>query len=313
MVGRSLVRHLLESGVHVRALARTPAAGSVVAGLGADPVEGDLLRPDTLAAAFDGCDVVFNVAGVNELCPEDPEWMYRVNVDGARNVLRACARAGVRRLVHTSSAVTVGERRGVLADESTAHRGRYLSAYERSKHHAERVVLGERAPVEVVCVNPSSVQGPGRSEGTGRIVLDVLAGRLPFLIDAPVSMVDIDDCARAHLLTAERGAPGSRYLVSGFTTSVSAAVGMAAEALGRPVRTRIVPVAPVAAGVWVADRVGRLVGWRPPVCPEMIRVAAHGHRYDGSRATRELGLSYTPAAITIERLVGWFRAEGLLT
>lgn len=313
VVGSAVVRHLVGRGDRVRALSRSRRSADVVSALGAEPVVGDVLHHGGLVDAFAGCDVVYHVAGINELCTKDPHHMHRVNVDGTRTVLRACAAAGVRRLVHTSSAVTVGEPAGVVASESTRHRGSHLSAYERTKHHAEQVVMGEKTTVEVVSVNPSSVQGPGRAGGTGAIVLDVLRGRLKMLVDAPVSVVDIDDCARGHLLAAEHGRPGERYLLSGFTTTVSEAVDMAARALGRSVDVRFVPMAPVRAAVWAMSAVGAVIRWDPPYCPEMMRVAAHGHRYDGSKATRELGLVYTEPAETIGRLVGWFRSEGLLT
>ena len=313
VVGAAVVRHLVTRGDHVRALARSETAAQKLEALGAKPVSGDVLDHSRLVEAFEGCDVVFHIAGVNELCSADPAAMEAVNVGGTRTVLRACAAAGVRRLVHTSSAVTIGEPQGAVATESTPHRGFFLSHYERTKHHAERVVLGEESPVEVVSVNPSSVQGPGRAGGTGAIVLDVVRGRRRTLVESTVSIVDIDDCARAHLLAAELGAPGERYLVSGFTTTVTGAIDLAADALGRPLDVRILPMPLVRAGVAVAWAGGRTLGRRPPFCPEMIRVVRHGHRYDGSRATRELGLVYTEPADTIARLLAWFWAEGLLS
>lgn len=312
VVGGAVVRHLVDGGASVTGLARSPDAEAVVESLGAVPARGHVLDPDALTHAFGGAEVVYHVAGVNEMCSSDPDHMYRINVEGTRAVVRACAAAGVRRLVHTSSAVTIGEPRGVVATESTPHRGSYLSDYERSKHHAEQVAFAEAGPLEVVAVNPSSVQGPGRAGGTGAIVLDVLRGRLPALIESDVSIVDIDDCARGHLLAAESGAPGRRYLLSGFTTSVSEAVARAAAVLERPIDARMVPIWAARAAVRVADTAARLVGRRAPFCPEMIRVVAHGHRYDGSRATRELGLDYTSPDATIRRMVEWFRHEGLV-
>ncbi|MGA7272143.1 MAG: NAD-dependent epimerase/dehydratase family protein [Acidimicrobiia bacterium] len=312
VVGAAVLRHLVESGDEVRGLSRSQASDGAVATLGARPVRGDVLDHSALLDAFSGCEIVYHVAGINEMCSTDPDRMYRVNVEGSRNVVRACAAAGVRRLVYTSSAVTIGEEAGVRANEETPHRGTYLSAYERSKHHAERVVFAERTPVEVVAVNPSSVQGPGRATGTGGLILDVLAGRLPFLIEATVSMVDIDDCARGHLLAARNGVPGRRYILSGFTTTVSEAVEGAAAVLGRPVEVRLAPIWLVRAAVATVHAGARMIGRRLPVCPEMIRVVSHGTDYDGSLAERELNLEYTPADETISRMVNWFRDQGLL-
>lgn len=312
VVGGAVLRHLGAAGDEVAALARTPTAAAAVARWGALPVEGDVMDPSSLVAALAGSEVVYHLAGINEMCSLDPGRMYRVNVDGTRNVLRACQAAGVRRLVLTSSAAAIGEEKGVVATEDTPHRGHYLSEYERSKHHAERLAFAEAGALEVVAVNPSSVQGPGRATGTGKIILQVLAGRLPVLIESQVTMVDIDDCARGHLLAAQHGVPGQRYLLSGFTTSVSDAVAVAGGVLGRKVEVRMLPLPLAWAGAAVVGTVGRWRRRRPPFCPEMIRVVAHGHLHDGSRATRELGLVYTPARTTIARMVDWFRSEGLL-
>jgi dihydroflavonol-4-reductase len=312
VVGAAVVRHLVAARHRVRALARSPEAADALKVAGAEPTAGDVLDHDSLVAAFTGCDVVFHVAGVNEMCSPDPERMYHINVAGSRTVLRACAAAGVKRMVYTSSAATIGEEKGAVATEETPHRGGYLSAYERSKHHAERAVMGETSPVEVVAVNPSSVQGPGRASGTGEIMLSVLRGRLPVMVESRISLVDIDDCARGHLLAAERGVPGERYLLSGFTTTVSGALDLASQILGRSVDVRILPLWTTRLGAGVVEVVARTRGRPPRFCREMVRVISHGHAYDGSRATRDLGLVYSIPADTIRRMVEWFQAEGLL-
>ncbi|CAN5788730.1 NAD-dependent epimerase/dehydratase family protein [soil metagenome] len=312
VVGGAVLRHLTAAGREVRAVVRSDESAATVDRLGGEPVRGNILDFSSLRAAFAGCEVVYHVAGLNQMCSRDPSGMYRANVDGTRNVLRACEATGVVRLVHTSSAVTIGEQAGVVGDESTPHRGHYLSHYERSKHHAEQVVLTEPGTVEVVCVNPSSVQGPGRASGTAKIILDVLRGRLPVLVDSEVSLVDIDDCARGHLQAASRGRPGSRYILSGYTARASEAIDLAAGVVGRSVRVRMLPVPVVRAGAAVVAVGARIARRRPPVCPEMVRVLAHGHRYDGSEATRSLGLDYTSPQVMVERLVRWFESEGLL-
>lgn len=312
VVGTALVRHLVAEDDQVVALARSPRSAAAVEAMGATALGGDIMDPGSLKDAFSGCEVIYHVAGINEMCSLDPDRMHRVNVDGTRNVVRACQAAGVRRMVLTSSAAAIGEEKGEVATESTPHRGHYLSEYEKSKHHSERLAFAEAGELEVVAVNPSSVQGPGRATGTGKIILQVLTGKLPLLIESQVSMIDIDDCARGHLLAARHGTPGERYLLSGFTTSVSGAVAMAGEVLGREVNVRMLPLPVAWAGAAVIGAVGRVRGKRPRFCPEMIRVVSHGHLHDGSRATRELGLTYTPARETITRMVDWFRSEGLL-
>jgi dihydroflavonol-4-reductase len=250
------------------------------------------------------------VAGVNTLCPADPAPLYRVNRDGARAVAVAAAAAGVRRLVHTSSAATLGEAEGTVGSEDSPHRGSFLSHYERSKTEGERAVLAEaaRTGLDVVCVNPSSVQGPGRTGGTGRILLAILDRRLPVFIDTRISVTDIADAVEGHVLAAERGVPGRRYVLCGATLTTGEAFDLLSRVAGRDIHPRIVPGAVAS----VAEAPFRLARRAPPFCRAMVRTMRHGHAYDGSRAERELGLRYTPVEDTLRRTLEWARAEGLV-
>jgi dihydroflavonol-4-reductase len=315
VVGRALVERLVAGGDEVVALARSRPAEETVRSLGAQPVRGDIFDEDALASGMSGCSVVYNVAGVNTLCVEDPEPMLRANVDGPPVVVRAAARAGVGRFVHTSSAATIGEASGVVGREDTPHRGWYLSTYERSKTEGERAVFeaGRDAGVDVVCVNPSSVQGPGRSGGTARFLLAYLDGRLKVFVPTNVSLVDIADCAEGHVLAAQRGVAGERYLLNSIALSITEALALAGEVAGVHGRPRLVPRQVAVAGAWVVEHGSRLARRKPPVCREMVRTLLHGHIYDGSRAERELGLHYTAPRDTLRKTVDWARAEGLLS
>ena len=155
--------------------------------------------------------------------------------------VRAAKAAGLPRLVHTSSAATIGEPAGTIADEWTPHRGSYLSTYERTKTEGERAALAAARTLEqdVVCVNPSSVQGPGRASGTGRFLLAFLDGRLKVFVNTNVSLVDIGDCVEGHLLAAERGVAGERYLLSGIRLTIVEALALAAEVAGVQRRPRL--------------------------------------------------------------------------
>jgi len=315
VVGRALVERLVTGGDEVVALARSRPAEETVRSLGAQPVRGDIFDEDALASGMSGCSVIYNVAGVNTLCVEDPEPMLRANVDGPPVVVRAAARAGVGRFVHTSSAATIGEASGVVGREDTPHRGWYLSTYERSKTEGERAVFeaGRDAGVDVVCVNPSSVQGPGRSGGTARFLLAYLDGRLKVFVPTNVSLVDIADCAEGHVLAAQRGVAGERYLLNSIALSITEALALAGEVAGVHGRPRLVPRQVAVAGAWVVEHGSRLARRKPPVCREMVRTLLHGHIYDGSRAERDLGLHYTAPRDTLRKTVDWARAEGLLS
>lgn len=313
-VGGAVLARLAAEGRPVRALARSEGAARAVEAAGARAVRGDVLDPSSLLEAMRGCDVVFHAAGVNAMCLPDPGPMLRTNVEGTANVLRAAAAAGVRRVVHTSSASAIGEPAGTVGREDTPHRGTYLSAYERSKHLAERraLELGRALGLDVVCVNPASVQGPGRVTGTARLLLAVARGRLPFLVDARFSVVDVVDCAEGHLLAERRGAPGQRYLLAGATLTVREALDLFARVAGFRPRARFVPPRAALGIAGVVELAAGLLGRRAPICREVVRTLLHGHAYDGSRAERELGLRYTPVEETLRRALEWYRARGLL-
>src|SRR5579875_1400514 len=243
VIGRALVTRLLAAGDDVVALARSDAAARALAERGLQVARGDIADEVALARGMAGCELAFNVAGVNTLCVADAREMERANVGGAVAAVRAAAAAGVPRLVHTSSAATIGEPEGTIADEWTAHRGWYLSTYEQTKTEGERAALAAARELgqDVVCVNPSSVQGPGRAGGTGRFLLAFLDGRLKVFVNTWVSMVDIADCVQGHLLAAERGVAGERYLLSGIRLSITDALALAADVAGVQRSPRLAP------------------------------------------------------------------------
>ncbi len=314
LIGTALLTRLLDRGDEVVALARSDAAAAALEACGVRVVRGDAYDQDTLARGMDGCDLAFNVAGINSLCVADPWPMELLNEAGPVAAVRAAASAGVGRLVHTSSAATLGEAPGTIGNEQTPHRGWYLSTYERTKTAGERAALATAGELgqDLVCVNPSSVQGPGRAGGTARFLLAFLDGRLKVFVPTNISLVDIDDCVTGHLLAAENGVGGERYLLSGMTLTMTEALALAGEVAGVQGQPRLLPrrVATVAAAI--AERGFKLAGREPPICREMVRTLLHGHRYDGSRAERDLGMRYTDPRETLRKTVEWARAEGLL-
>ena len=314
LIGGALARRLVERGDEVVALARSDTAERALAALGARIVRGDVLDEDAMAAGMAGCALAYHVAGINTMCPVDPAPLFHVNVRGAEAAVRAAARAGVPRVVLTSSAASLGESTGTVGSEASAHRGSYLSVYERSKHEGEHAAFeaARRAGVELVAVNPSSVQGPGRAGGTGRILIAYLNGRLPAFVDTTISIVDIGDCVEGHLLGAERGVPGERYVLNGATLTSLEALEIVAQLSGVRRDVRLLPPRLAAAAAALVEAAFRARGRQPPVCREMVRTLVHGHHYDGSRAQRELGLRYTPVAETFRRTIEWAAREGLV-
>jgi dihydroflavonol-4-reductase len=313
-LGGAIVERLLADARSVKALARSDESAQALRTLGAEPVRGDLLDAEGLTAAMRGCDVVFHAGGVNALCLRDPARMFEVNVRGSRNVVDAAAAAGVRRVVYTSSAAALGEARGTVGSETSPHRGSFLSSYERSKFEAEQAVLAaaDETEIEVVCVNPASVQGPGRATGSAKLLLDYLNGRLKAIVDSTISLVDIADCTEGHLLAESRGQAEERYVLCGASVTVREGIGLLNRLTGIDTPVRALPPVAARAAAVAVEATARLRGRNPRVCRDLVRTALHGHSYDGSRATRELGLSYTPLEETIRRTVDWFVEQGLV-
>lgn len=314
-VGGAVIRRLVADGRPVVALVRSDRAAAIVTSLGARAARVDLSDVADVAAAIGGADVVFHVAGRNAMCPRRPEALYHDNVDVAVAVVRAAAAAGVPRVVHTSSAATLGEARNEIGHEGSPHRGHFLSPYERTKYLGERAVFreGRDRGVEVVAVNPCSVQGPGRTAGSAELLFRVARSRMPMLVRTWVSVVDVDDCADGHLRAAERGAPGERYVLCGASLQVETAVEALRARTGGPRRVVWIPASLVRA-VGPLTALGRFTRGRadPLVCPAAVRALLHGHRYDGSKATRELGLRYRPFDESLDRTLAWARDQGLL-
>jgi dihydroflavonol-4-reductase len=312
-VGGAVIRALVADGRPVHALARSAAAAASVRGHGAEAVPGDLGDRARLAGAMRGADVVFHVAGVNRMCPRDPAELYATNVDGAARAVHAAADAEVERVVLTSSSAAIGEAAGTVGREDTPHRGTFLSHYERSKFLGERAAraAAEDRGVDLVIVEPSSVQGPGRTTGSARILLHAARARTSTLLDTSFSIVDVDDCATGHLLAAAHGVPGERYLLSAGWLTMRSAIELLRGATGRPRRVVWIPRGVVRAGAPLAGLLN-LGRDDAVVCPALLRTLLHGHRYDGSHATRELGLAYRPLEETLERVLAWYRAQDLL-
>ncbi len=314
-VGGAVIRRLVADGRDVRALARSDAAAATVAALGARPVRADLSDRNALAEGMRGCDAVFHVAGVNRTCVRHRSELTDANVDAPGIVVRAAFDAGVPRVIHTSSAASLGEDHGTVGTEDAPHRGGFLSEYERSKYLGERRAreTGRELGIDVICVNPSSVQGPGRTSGTARILLHVAGSERAVLVRTWISVIDVDDCAAGHVLAERRGTPGERYVLSGASIRIEDAVELLRARTGRPRRVLWIPRAVVRGATPLAALAARASrSADPSVCPALLRTLLHGHRYDGSRATRDLGLRYRPIEETLRRTIAWYEERGIL-
>jgi dihydroflavonol-4-reductase len=306
-LGWHVARLLIERGHTVRALVRP---GSRVDSLDVEIVNGDLRDPDSLARAVAHCGTIFHVAADYRLWAKDPSELYRSNVDGTRNLLAAAERAGVERVVYTSTVGCIGIPKGGIGDEGTpVGLDDMVGHYKRSKFLAEQVALefaGGGLPV--VIVNPTAPIGDHdiKPTPTGKIVLDFLKGDMPAFIDTGLNVVDVRDAAEGHLLAGERGRAGERYILGSENLTLAQILQELARITGRKAPTVRLPYgvaycAGMCSTVWAG-----ITGSPPRVPLEGVRMARKKMWVTHEKAQRELGFHPGPASQALSRAVEWF-------
>jgi dihydroflavonol-4-reductase len=310
-LGWHVARLLVERGHKVRALVRP---SSKLRELEVEPVRGDLRDASSLDRAVAGCGLVFHVAADYRLWARDPEELYRSNVDGTRSVLEAARRAGVDRVVYTSTVGCIGIPKNGLGDETVPVTLEEMTgAYKRSKFLAERVALDFAASgFPVVVVNPTAPIGDHdvKPTPTGKIVLDFLKGAMPAYIDTGLNLVDARDTAAAHVLAAERGRPGERYIVGSENLTLAEILEKLARLTGIAAPRIKLPYAVAYAAGVVTTGWARVTG-RTPLAPlDAVRMAKKKMFVSHAKAARELGFSPEPVDGALGRAVEWFRANG---
>ena len=317
-VGAHLVRRLLDRGASVRCLVRPGNAAANLEGLAVERIEGDLASFDLLRSAVDGCDVVFHCAADYRLYVPDPAPMYAANVEGTRHVLQASRDAGVERVVYTSTVGALGlNADGRPADETTPVRFEDMSGhYKRSKFQAERVADAFAADgLHVVIVNPSAPVGELdiKPTATGKIILDFLNGRMPAYVDTGLNLIDVRDCAEGHVLAAERGRPGERYILGNRDLTLREILHQLSTITGRSApKVRLPYWIPWTAAA-IDTGVSRLIGRVPKVPLDAVRLSRYRMFFDPSKAVRELELPQTPVEQALRRAVEWFEQRGYVS
>ena len=320
-IGSNLVRELMDRGHRVTALLRPGSDARGLACLECERVTGLLTDRAFLATAMRGCDWCFHVAGSYHLWLPDYAPMYAANVEGTRAVLEAAGEAGCARIVYTSTVGCIGLPRagnGVVtpSDEATpVSEAQMTHHYKRSKWRGERIALelAERG-LPVVIVNPSAPVGPGDAKPTptGEVIVDFLNRDLPAYLDTGLNWVHVRDVAVGHILAAERGRVGERYILGHAEGNWTLKQGLdvLAEITGLPAPERCIPHPLVLTAAHVSETLSRFTG-RPPKVPLAgVRMARHKMYFSPAKAIRELGLPQTAPKQALADAVAWFRAQG---
>jgi dihydroflavonol-4-reductase len=314
-VGANLVRQLLADGDRVRVLARVGGDRRALEGCDVEIVEGDLLDPASVRRAAAGMERVYHVAADYRLWAPDPSALFRANVDGTRHVLEAAVRAGASRIVYTSTVGVLGiPKDGRPGDEATpVSLADMVGPYKASKFVAEEVareLAARGAPV--VIVNPSAPIGPWdvKPTPTGQMVVDFLRGKMVASLDTGLNIAHVRDVARGHILAAERGRIGERYVLGHVNMTLLEIFRALARLTGLPAPRFRVPYAVAWLAAAGMEGVARLTGRAPAVPLTAVRMARKRMFFSVDKAVRELGLPQTPAERALSDAVDWFVARG---
>jgi dihydroflavonol-4-reductase len=314
-VGANVVRELVAAGATVRVLARPRADRRALQGLRVEIADGDLLNPGSVRRALDGVQTVYHVAADYRLWTPEPAALYRTNVDGTRVVLEAAGEAGVSRVVHTSSVAALGVPTdgGPGTEETPVTLGDMVGHYERSKFLAEQLALDfARRGLPLVVVNPTAPLGPWdvKPTPTGQMILDFMQGRMKGTVETGLNVVHVRDVARGHLLAAERGKLGERYILGHQNLRLTELFEMLAEATGRKAPRLRVPYAVAWLAAAGCEGLASVTRRPPAVSLTAVRMARKRMYFSPARAVRELGLAQTDVREALADAIAWFRAHG---
>jgi len=317
-IGSAVVRQLMAQGRDVLAVVEPGADLKNLEGLNVERVTADVTDATRMDRACSGAEALYHLAAIYRIWLPDPEVIYRVNLEGTTTVLLAAQKAKVQRIVYTSSIAAVGlHGDGTPADEDVQFNLHGIANdYILTKYLSERIAMQfAQSGLPVVVVNPAFPFGERdrAPTPTGRVLLDILKGKLPGLMPGGFNAVDVDNVARGHLLAEEKGRIGERYILGDHNISFEDFSKLAAKLGGVAIPERRIP-APVILGLsWVAEQIADR--WTHKTPPATYRATQYGVRkayFDVSKARKELGLPSTPLEETITRAIGWYRANGFL-
>ena len=314
-LGVNLVRALIAHGRDVRIITHNSTLG--LEDLEIERRSGDISDPDSLARAFEGADVVYHLAAYISLLMSDLDRCTAVNVEGTRNVIEACRRNNVRRLVHFSTIhalcndpidVPIDENRPLVMSRKSA-------PYDLSKATGERLVrqaAGEG--VNAVIINPTGVIGPYdyKPSHFGQALIMMAQGSIPVLIEGGFDWVDARDVAEGAIKAEQLAPPGANYLLSGTWLPVKEVAAIVARIMGRKPPTLVCPVPVANACAPAVTAVSQWTGTRPIFTSVSLKALAGNRNISHAKATSELGYAPRPIRETLSDTLQWFKDNGYI-
>lgn len=313
-IGIQLLKRLLDQGHTVHALYRSEKKADLVRLPGVILFKGDILNTASLANALEGCHEAYHTAAFAGVWAKDPQEVFRLNVDGAMNVIEAARKAGTKRVVLTSTAGILGPSQKDPVDESTPSPSTFFTLYEESKYQLEQKLLGRKeGNPEVVIVNPTRVYGPGylsESNGVSRMIKKYMEGSWRLLPGDGLSLgnyVYVEDVVSGHLLAMQKGAAGERYVLGGENISYMQLFQYTRNACGAKYRLFKVPLWLMLTVAGLLKGISAFTGRPPMIVPKLVRKFSHNWIVSSQKAIRELGYEARNAEDGIRQTVQWIQ------
>jgi dihydroflavonol-4-reductase len=316
-VGSAVARALVARGMKVKVLMRPTASRANIDGLDVEPVTGDMRDAESMARAMDGARYLFHVAADYRLWARDPHEIERNNLEGARATMQAALKAGVERVVYTSSVAALKPGNGTAVDETSRHTPQsVIGAYKRSKlvaeREVERMIAEEHLPAVIVA--PSTPIGPRdiKPTPTGRVIVEAATGKMPAFVDTGLNLVHVDDVAQGHLKALDRGRIGQNYILGGEDVTLEAMLADIAALSNRRAPRVKLPRGPLFPLAWGAEAVARVTGREPFLTADALRMSRYRMFFSSAKAKAELGYTARPYRAGIEDALTWFGSNGYL-
>ncbi len=317
-VGAAVARALIARGAKVVLLARQNSPRGNIEGLDAEVVIGDLRDAASLVPAMRGVERLYHVAADYRFWAPDPGEIIEANRSGVDNIMTAALRAGVSRIVYTSSVATLKLNvEGRPVDEaSPATPEQAIGAYKKSKTIAERLVekMVAEQGLPAVIVNPSTPIGPRdiKPTPTGRLIVEAANGRMPGYVDTGLNLVHVEDVAAGHLAAMDKGRVGERYILGGQDAPLGVILSELAGIVGRKPPRLQIPRAPLFPFAYAAEAIAQITKKEPFATVDGLRMAKYRMYFSSAKAERELGYSARPYREALVDAVAWFRQQGMV-
>jgi nucleoside-diphosphate-sugar epimerase len=315
-IGIQLVKRLSGEGSVVHALYRSESKADLIRNIpGVVLFKGDILDKPSLRKAMDGCRSAYHTAAFAKAWSKDPEKVFRLNVDGALNVVESARECGLKRLVVTSTAGILGPSEKEPVHESSPVPDSFFTAYEESKHRMEQVLLALEDTPEIIIVNPTRVFGPGllsESNSMTKMIGHYMNGRWRFLPgdgNSYGNYVFVEDVVSGHMLAMEKGKPGERYVLGGENLTYRQLFQYIREVTGVNKKMLKVPYPLMITAAMLMKYLSRITGIPPLIVPGLIRKYNHNWIVSSDKAARDLGYSPMDVKTGIQHTVQWLNSS----